>query len=159
MRVEAREPANAASIAVGSLVRSHPRYRSAVTAAGLSPAVTVNRLNPDAAETLSPPASRTRLEWPRGGSMASGTGDLDEVHRRSAPAERRTSQGKRASRVGFRQLDTLAAPALTPQGPGARRHRLKRFSAPRRAGPVKDESRHFGAWPQAEIPSRRYKSK
>ena len=92
MRVEAREPANATRIAVGLLVRAHIRYRSAVTAAGLSPAVTVNRLIQDAVRVLSPSASRTRLEWSRGGSKTSGSEDLDEVRRRPAPAEPRTSR-------------------------------------------------------------------
>ena len=57
-----------------------------------APAVTVDRLNQDVAGTLSRPASRTCLEWPRGGSRTSGSRDLDEVRRRSALAEPRTSR-------------------------------------------------------------------
>ena len=93
MRVDAPDLARAAGAAVPSLYRPHPRYQSAVTGvagAGVLPTVTVNRLNQDASGTLSPPASRTDLRWPRGDGKTSDCGDFGQSGQRSALGKPRT---------------------------------------------------------------------
>ena len=95
MRVDAPDLANAAGAAVPSHYRPHPRYWSVATGvagAGLLPTVTVNHLNQDASGTLSPPASRTGLRWPRGGGKTSDCGDFRQCRQRSALGKPRTSR-------------------------------------------------------------------
>ena len=95
MRVDAPDLANAAGAAVPSHFRPHPRYWSVATGvagAGLLPTVTVNHLNQDASGTLSPPASRTGLRWPRGGGKTSDCGDFRQCRQRSALGKPRTSR-------------------------------------------------------------------
>ena len=95
MRVDATDLAKAAGAAVPSLYRPHPRYRSAATGvagAGLLPTVTVNHLNHVASGTLSPPASRAELRWPRGDGKTSDCGHFGQSGQRSALGKPRTSR-------------------------------------------------------------------
>ena len=95
MRVDATDLAGVAGAAVPSLYRPHPRHRPAVTGvagAGVLQTVTVNRLNQDASGTLSPPASRAELRWPRGDGKTSDWGDFGQSGQRSALGKPHTSR-------------------------------------------------------------------
>ena len=89
MRVDAPEPANAASAAVPSLYGLHPRCRTVVTGVagvGPLPRVTVNHLNQGASGTLSHPRSRTAPGWVRGRKESSDPGNLVQCCERSVLA-------------------------------------------------------------------------
>ena len=95
MRADAPNLAEAAAAAIFSCNQPHPRQRPAVTGISgtrLLPALTVDRSNQDASETLSRPASPNRLRRARGGRKTSECRGLGPRSPRSALRKRCTSR-------------------------------------------------------------------
>ena len=140
MRVDAPDLAKAAGAAVPSHYRPHPRYRSAATGvagAGLLPTFTVNHLNQDASGTLSPPASRTALRWPRGSGKTSDCGDFGQCRQRSALGKPRTS------RLRIDEFPDLV-PMFVPDS--TTRVRLQRDTHPTCDANMRKNKRRFPRW-------------